>query len=126
MSAGLRAGLRYGGLAFAIGAVLGPLRELLLAPRLGGIAAALMEAGVFGALLWLAAARTLPAGFTTADRAAMATTALLVVLLAEAALGLAFSATGLAAQRAPRGAAEQTPGLLLLAWLVALPFLRRA
>ncbi|MBR0662431.1 hypothetical protein GXW75_24460, partial [Roseomonas oryzicola] len=52
-----RAGVLYGGLAFAAGAVLGPLRELLLAPRIGGLAAALAEAAAMAGLLWLAARR---------------------------------------------------------------------
>jgi hypothetical protein len=51
--------------------------------------------------------------------------ALAVVLLAEAALALALEAGGLAATRAPRGAAEQAVGLPLLAWLAALPLVLR-
>ena len=44
---------------------------------------------------------------------------------AWAPLAWGLAASGLAAVRAPRGVAEQVPGVLLLAWLVALPFLRR-
>jgi hypothetical protein len=36
----VRAGVLYGGLAFLNGLVLGPVRELVLAPRIGGVAAA--------------------------------------------------------------------------------------
>jgi hypothetical protein len=120
-----RAGLAFGALAFLAGAVLGPLRELVLAPRLGGLAAAWIEAAGMALLLWLAAGATLPAAASLRARALIAALALTVVLLAEAALSWIFAATGLAAARAPRGAAEQLPGLLLLLWLVALPFLRR-
>jgi hypothetical protein len=120
------AGLRYGGLAFLIGGVLGPVRELLLAPRLGGLPAALLEAAAMAALLWLAARHAgVPAEAGWQARTAMAAAALAVVLLAEAALSLALDATGLSEGRSPRSAAEQAVGLPLLAWLVALPFLLR-
>lgn len=120
-----RAGLIFGALAFFAGALLGPLRELLLAPWLGGLKAAWIEAAAMALLLWLAAGATMPPGASLRDRALIAALALTVVLLAEAALSWIFTVTGLAAARAPRGAAEQLPGLLLLLWLVALPFLRR-
>jgi hypothetical protein len=121
----MRAGLRFGALACLAGAVLGPVRKLLLAPRLGGMAAAPAEAAMLALLLWLAARATLPAGFGPRDRLAMAATALALVLLVELVLGLAFAASGLAQRRVPRGAAEQLPGLALLGWLAALPFLVR-
>ncbi|WP_146217157.1 hypothetical protein [Falsiroseomonas bella] len=120
-----RAGLAFGAVAFLAGAVLGPLRELALAPRLGGLAAAWIEAAAMAFLLWLAARATVQPGSSLRDRALIAALALTIVLLAEAALSWIFAATGLAAARAPRGAAEQVPGLVLLLWLVALPFLRR-
>jgi hypothetical protein len=121
----IRAGLRYGALAFLAGAVLGPVRELLLAPRLGGLPAALVEAAAMAALLWLAARHAVPPEAGWQARAVMAAVALAVVLLAEAALTAALDASGLSASRAPRSAAEQAVGLPLLAWLVALPFLLR-
>ncbi len=118
------AGLAYGALAFLAGAVLGPVRELLLAPRIGGLPAALAEAAAMAVLLWLAARlalRRMPA--ETGARVAAAAVALAFVLLAEAALAAALDATGLSARRAPRGLAERAVGLPLLAWLVAQPFL---
>ncbi len=127
--AGLRAGLAYGALAFLAGGALGPVRELALAPQIGGMAAALAEAAAIAALLWLAArfalGHFLEDGAGWRPRAVMAATGLAVVLAADAALGAVFAASGLAAQRAPRSAAEQAVGLALLAWLVALPFLLR-
>ena len=119
------AGLGFGGLAFLAGALLGPLREWVLAPRLGGLAAAWIEAAAMALLLLLAARATLAEGLGPSGRAVVAALALAVVLAAEAALAWLFAATGLAGQRAPRGAAEQVPGLLLLGWLVVLPFLIR-
>jgi hypothetical protein len=119
------AGLGFGGLAFLAGALLGPLREVVLAPRLGGLAAAWIEAAAMALLLVLAARATLAEGLRPLGRAVESALALAVVLAAEAALGWLFAATGLAGQRAPRGAAEQAPGLLLLGWLVLLPFLIR-
>lgn len=120
-----RAGVLYGGLAFAAGAVLGPLRELLLAPRIGGLAAALIEAAAMAGLLWLAAQRAVARIDTPRSRAVIAILGLVVVLVLEALLALAFDASGLAATRALRGLAEQGIGVALLAWLFALPFLVR-
>jgi sorbitol-specific phosphotransferase system component IIBC len=102
------------------------VRELILAPRLGGLAAALVEAATMAMLLWLAARATLARVGPVASRGArptMAIVALVLVVVAEAVLGAVLAATGLAAQRAPRSLAEQAPGVVLLAWLVALPFL---
>ena len=122
---GLRAGLVYGGLAFLAGAVLGPIRELALAPSIGGLAAALLEAAVLAVLIWQAArftARFLPADGGRDPRAGMALTGVVVVLLAELALGAVFAATSLTAGRSAAGGGEAVIGLALLAWLAMLPF----
>lgn len=121
----IRAGLGFGALGFLAGGLLGPFREWVLAPRLGGMVAALLEAVVMAVLLWLAARTTVPHKADGQSRAVIAAVALLVVLLAEFALAWLFVVTGLAAARAPRGLAEQAPGVVLLFWLVALPFLVR-
>ncbi len=146
--AALRAGLGYGALGFVIGGLLGPLREIVLAPRIGGVAAAWAEAAVMAPLLWLgagwmlasagraAAGRGLwppeaapapppPARLGAGARLAMGIAALAVVLAAEAALGALLESLRFAAARAPRGVAELLPGWLLLAWLGLLPLLRR-
>ena len=125
---GARAGLRYGALAFLAGAVLGPVRELLLAPALGGLPAALLEAAALAALVLLAARRVLermPPRQGRAARAAMAGAGLAVVLAAEWALGGGLELSGIAAARAPRSAAERALGLPLLAWFAALPLVLR-
>jgi hypothetical protein len=122
----IRAGLAYGGLAFLAGAMLGPVRELVLAPRIGGVPAALVEAAAMAVLLWRAArhamARLAPP-IPWRRRATVAGVALLVVVALDVMLGLALQAGGLAEGRAPRGLAEQAVMLPLLAWLVALPLL---
>ncbi len=121
----IAAGLAYGGLAFLAGAVLGPLRELVLAPWLGGLPAAWTEAAVMALALALAARAMVRPALDGRGRARLALVALAVVLLAEALLSVALAHSGLSAGRTPRGWAEQLPGLLLLAWLAALPFLVR-
>ncbi len=125
LAQGLLPGVIYGFLTFLAGAVLGPIRELLLAPVIGGLPAALLEGVVMAvALLVLArfAARRLPPVASRGPRAGMAAAGLVVVLAAEAALGAALDAGGLSAQRAVRSGAELAVGLLLLAWLAVLPF----
>lgn len=125
MMAGLRPGLLYGLLAFLAGAVLGTIRDLALAPSIGSLPAAVLEAAVMVVVVWLAArfaVRFLPVKARRESRAGMALAAVLLVLLAEIALGAAFEATGLAARRPPRGGAEEVIGLMLLAWLAAQPF----
>ena len=127
-AAGAGPGLRYGLLAFLAGAVLGPVRELLLAPRVGGLAAALLEAAAMAALFVPAARHALgrlPPRQGWRGRAAVAGAGLAVVLLAELAFGAALDASGLSEARAPRSAAERAVGLLPLAWFAALPFLLR-
>lgn len=123
MGPSLTAGLRLGAYAFAAGMLLGPVRELLLAPAIGGLAAALVEAVVLIGVLWLLARFVLrpPPGVPwIASLAAVA-----VVLGAELLLGALFTLLGPEAERAPRDLAEQAVGLIPLAWLAALPFLRR-
>jgi hypothetical protein len=121
------AGLTYGALAFAAGAALGPLRELVVAPLVGGLPAALAEAAALALLLWLAARAAIgrlvlrPAR----ARAIVAGVALALVLGCELALGLVLDQSGLADAREPRALAERLVGLPLLAWLAALPFLVR-
>jgi len=94
----------------------------VLAPRLGGLAAALLEAVVMAFCIVSAArfaSRHQGAGHS---RLRMAAVGLAVVLACETLLGVAFSSTGLAAARAPRGIAEQVPGALLLVWMAVAPF----
>ena len=120
----IAAGLRYGALALAAGGLLGVLRELAGPRRVAVPAAALAEAAAMALLLWLAArfvVARLPAP-TLRARLMVAAVALALVVACELAFGLLLEASGLAAQRAPRGLAVQLVGLALLGWLVAMPF----
>jgi hypothetical protein len=123
----VNAGLSYGALAFAAGGLLGPLREIVLAERIGGPAAAMAEAAMMALLLWLAArwvVGRLPMPSLRA-RTVVAGIGLAVVLACEVALGLLLDASGLTSGRAPREVTAQLVGLVLLAWLVAMPFVVR-
>jgi hypothetical protein len=125
---GGRAGLRYGAVAFGLGMVLGPVRELFLAPAIGGLQAALLEAAAMAALLPWAARRALdrlPPREGWEARAAIAAAGLAVLLVAEVLLALALDASGIAAARAPRSAGERTVGLLVFLWFAALPLVLR-
>lgn len=125
LAPGLGPGLLYGALAFLAGAVLGPIRELLLTPAIGGLPATLVEGAVMAVALFLLArlaARRLPPQAGRDPRAGMAIAGVVVVFAAEAALGAVLDASGLALQRATRSGWEQTVGLVLLGWLAVLPF----
>jgi hypothetical protein len=120
----VNAGLSYGALAFAAGGLLGPLREIVLAERIGGPAAAMAELAMMALLLWLAArwvVGRLPVPSLRA-RALVAGIGLALVLACDVVLGLLLDASGLTGGRAPRGLEVQLVGLALLAWLVAMPF----
>jgi hypothetical protein len=121
------AGLTYGTLAFGAGAVLGPLRELALAPAIGGLPAALAEAAAMALLLWLAAWSVMRrlAPRPPRSRAVVAAVAVALVVGCDLALGLVLDQSGLSDAREPRALAERLVGLPLLAWLAALPFLVR-
>ncbi len=123
----MNAGLSYGALAFVAGGLLGPLREIVLAERIGGPAAAMAEAAMMALLLWLAArwvVGRLPVPSLRA-RTVVAGIGLAVVLACEVALGLLLDASGLTSGRASREVTAQLVGLVLLAWLVAMPFVVR-
>jgi hypothetical protein len=125
---GGRAGLRYGALAFLAGAATGMVRELLLAPWIGGLPAALLEGAVMAVLILLAARSVLermPPRQGLGARLAFAVAALALVLAAEAALSVAFETSGIAEARAPRSPAELAVGPALLLWFAVLPLLLR-
>ena len=128
MTGAAGAGVLYAGIAFALGAVLGPLRELVVAPRLGGMAAALLEALLMAGLLALAAhvaLGRLPRPLARRARIVVGLVGVASVLLLDLALGAFFAASGIEAARAPRSLAERAVMLPLLAWMAALPLLLR-
>jgi hypothetical protein len=128
VKAALNPGLRYGAIAFLMGAAFGPVRELLLAPLLGGLPAAVIEALVLApAFWWLARSCTTliedaPEWQATAS---LVLFGLVVVLLAESLLAAVLLKTGLAAQRVAPAEAERAIGYALIAWFCAAPFLAR-
>lgn len=123
-----RAGFLYFALVFAAGAALGTLRTLALVPVLGEVPAVVLELPVMLALSWIAcgfviARLRVPARWPV--RAGMGAVAFVLLMAAEAALGiLAFGRTAGAHLAAYRDA----PALLGLGGQVAfglMPLLRR-
>ena len=122
----LRAGAAYAGAMFGLGALLGPLRELALAPRLGATAAAAVEAApmLLGmAVLAPRLARRLGVPPALPARLAMGAAGLLLLIIAETALDWLVRGRGLwlDRMRSPAG----WIGLGLLAAFAAMPALRR-
>ena len=128
LSLALRAALPYAAAVFALGVVLGTLRVLVLAPRMGELAAVAAELPVMLAAsvgIALAVLRRWPVAPRPGPRLAMGAASFALLLLAETALGLwAFGRTPaelLAGYAAP-------PGLLGLAGqlgFAAIPALLR-
>lgn len=80
-----RAGAIYFALAFSAGAILGPIRELVLVPRLGAFGAVSVEAPLMLAVVW-AAAHAVVARLGRAalhDRLAVGAMGLALLLAAE-------------------------------------------
>jgi hypothetical protein len=112
---------------FGLGLVLGPIRELLLAPRLGALAATLLEAPLVLGVAWFAAGwilrrRAVPPG---AARRAMSAAALLLVLLAEFAAGSVLRGWDLAAWRVHLDTLEGRLSLALYGLFALWPALQR-
>jgi hypothetical protein len=125
----LRFTLAYAAAVFGAGFVLGVLRVLVTAPRLGERAAELLEMPVM--LLVIAGAAVLldrryGAGTTTPQRLASGALALLLVLGAEVATGVALRGTSVrAALVNPDPIAGAAYDLSLLAYAAAPALLRR-
>lgn len=119
MIALVRAGALYFALVFAAGFVLGAIRTLLLAPRVGDFAAVAIELPVMLAISWVACGavlRWVRPGQGIAVRAVMGLVAFVLLMVAELALSLALGAPSVAAWLAGLTSA---PGLLGLAGQVA-------
>jgi hypothetical protein len=126
MSAETRAALAYTGLAFALGFLLGPLRELLLAPRLGRLPALMMELPVMLAFCWWLAPRVMrrvPPGLARL-RAGLAALGFLLVL--EFAIGQALRDFTLAEWLAHFASREGALTLLGYIAFALIPWLRGA
>lgn len=113
------AGAFYFALVFAAGFALGAIRTLLLAPRIGDLAAVAIELPVMLAVAWLACGAVLRwarPGQGIAPRAVMGFVAFALLMVAELALSLALGTPSMAAWLAGLTSA---PGLLGLAGQVA-------
>lgn len=91
MSKAIRAGVLYFLIVFAFGFVLGSIRTLYVAPRLGDFAAIALELPVMLAFAWIACRRLIAmVGVANGvlPRAVMSVTALILLLLAEQSLAV--------------------------------------
>jgi len=93
------AGAMFAGLMFLAGLVLGTARTLLLEPQVGSLPAVLLELPFMLAWSWFASRYTsskLAVGPANLARLAMGSTALFLLLLAEAALSVTLGGLSLA------------------------------
>lgn len=112
----IMAGLVYGLAVFAVGFVLGTMRELFLAPRFGREAVVLIEGPVILAISWIVAGRVMH-GFGVAATASaclmMGAIAFVLMMAGEAAVAvLGFNRSlsqHLMTYLSPRGMLELTP-----------------
>ncbi|WP_426167966.1 hypothetical protein [Sandarakinorhabdus sp. DWP1-3-1] len=128
MTRAVTAGLAYFVAVFAIGFALGALRVDIVAPRLGALAAVMLEVPVMLALAWpicgaLIRRHRVPHGL--APRLAMGATAFGILMLAETVLGAMLFGQDLATQAAHLGTAAGLAGLAGQVLFAALPLLHR-
>lgn len=91
-----KAGLVYALAVFAVGFLFGTVRVLLVEPMLGATTAVAVEVPLMLGVSWLAAKAVLgrlPVERSPSPRLVMATVALLVLMLLETVLGLAFGSS---------------------------------
>ena len=123
----IRAAALYVLAVFGLGMLLGPIRELVLAPRLGALPAALIEAPLVLGFAWLAARfllrrHAIPPG---APRRVIAAAALVLVLLVEFAAGHLLRGWDLAAWGAHLATPAGWLSLALYGLFALWPLLQR-
>lgn len=123
MIRGLGAGVLAGLALLAAGTVLGALRVLVVAPRVGAGAALALEIPLMLALAWWLAGR-LARGLPRGGRAAAAAATLAVLIAGEVALAEALSGIGPRAWFEGLGSPAQWPGLLAQLVAALMPLLR--
>jgi hypothetical protein len=112
------AGAFYAIIVFVIGFILGTIRVLLLAPRLGETTAVIIEAPIMLAASWFVChwcVDRLDVRRTASTRSLMGSVAFVVLMAAEVGLGAAFGrllADQLAAYKSPPGAIGLTAQLI--------------
>ena len=110
MRAVVKAAVAYFAVAFAAGFVLGAIREIVVVPRLGGLAAVAIEVPVMLAISWIAAGaivRRFAVPADAAPRLVMGGLAFVLLQAAEVALASALGTSPMAyvaALATPRGA----------------------
>lgn len=120
----IRAGAVYFALTFLVGFVLGPLRELVLKPQIGGIGALLVEAPIMLAAMGVIARRTVRKFRVSprlADRAVVGLCALGLLLVAEALLSNVMRAMSIANWLAHFASAEGMVSAALYLVFAAAP-----
>ena len=125
----LKAAVIYFVLVFAAGFVLGPIRELILKPKLGGLAAVLVEAPLMITVMLLVAPRAkrwagLHHGLSAG--AAMGLAALALVCVAEIAASRSVRGWSISDLIAHFQTAEGIVGIALYVVFAAIPLLSRA
>jgi hypothetical protein len=101
MPAGLVAGITYFVIVFGVGFLLGPLRVLILEPRIGATLAVLIETPILIVTMVLAARfliARLNLAHATVQRIAMGSVALALVIIADLGVGLGLRGITLAEQ----------------------------
>ncbi len=125
----LRYGLAYFLAVFGAGFALAPLRELVLAPRIGPVAAELAEFPVMAAVIWLVAGWVARRPALAGNRAALLTAGLIalgLMLAAEAAVVILVRGMSLADYVTGRDPLTGSVYLVMLAVFGLLPALRGA
>jgi hypothetical protein len=126
MTRGVLAGAALGLLLLAAGTLLGTLRVLVAAPRLGSGLALALELPLMLALAWWASGRLRRRfGVASRQRRAMAAAALVVLFAGEAALAAALFGLGPAAWLAGFAPPAAWPGLAAQVAACLMPLSRR-
>ena len=121
--AALTAGAAYFAVVFLVGFVLGTMRVLVVAPRLGDVAAVLIETPIILWVSWLAcgwSAARFGVGRSVPDRLAMGTVAFALLMSAEAGLSVLIFHRSLAEHLAGYRSLSGAIGLaaqVVFAWL---------
>ena len=120
----LKAGVAYFAVVFGAGFVLGPLRILWVAPRIGTRMAELLEAPIMLVISILAArqiVRRMAVPLTLSNRLGMGAIALGLMLIAEFTLVLWLRGFSISQYLAARDSVAETVYYLMLVILAALP-----
>lgn len=125
-AAAIKAGIAYFVVVFAAGFVLGALRIMVVAPRIGALAAVLVELPLMLAISWFVCLRLIPrlgVGPAWSERLLMGAVAFVLLILAELTLSVAAFGGTVAGFAANLGTPEGMVGLLGQIAFAAMPLL---